>query len=186
MGCCLISARQAIFFCRIRVHLASFIASLGVMSRASTVPGHGETSRSPLLVTALLLFFFFGLHNLLQEAIMSFEGFKFGLMLGYLEVLGVTVFTCAERRWWGTDSVCASTSGGSSSNNSSSGSSIIRTRSTAHSSTRSNPDSRQPSKRSQPTLKAYLFLTFLLMSSSSLSNVSLNYINYPTKVVFRR
>jgi adenosine 3'-phospho 5'-phosphosulfate transporter B3 len=31
---------------------------------------------------------FFGLHNLLQEAMMNIEGFKFGVMLGYMEVLG--------------------------------------------------------------------------------------------------
>ncbi len=34
-------------------------------------------------------------------------------------------------------------------------------------------------------LSAYPLLTFCLFASSSLSNLSLNYINYPTKVVFR-
>jgi hypothetical protein len=34
------------------------------------------------------LFLFWGLHNLLQEAMMNIEGFKFGVMLGYMEVLG--------------------------------------------------------------------------------------------------
>ena len=34
------------------------------------------------------VFFFFGIHNLLQETMMSIEGFKFGIMLGYMEVMG--------------------------------------------------------------------------------------------------
>jgi solute carrier family 35 (adenosine 3'-phospho 5'-phosphosulfate transporter), member B3 len=34
------------------------------------------------------VFFFFGVHNLLQETMMSIEGFKFGIMLGFMEVLG--------------------------------------------------------------------------------------------------
>lgn len=37
-----------------------------------------------LLVTGL--FFFFGLHNFLQERIMHFEGFEYGMFLGFLEV----------------------------------------------------------------------------------------------------
>jgi len=93
---------------------------------------------------AMGLFLFFGIHNLLQEAIMSFPGFRWGMMLGYLEVLGVTVFTHIERTYTGA---------------------VLE-------------------KRVAP-IKSYGLLTFLLMSSSSLSNISLNYINYPTKVVFR-
>ncbi|KAG7340516.1 UAA transporter family protein [Nitzschia inconspicua] len=42
------------------------------------------------LLLASGVFFFFGIHNYLQEAIMNVEGFHFGVMLGYLEVLGVT------------------------------------------------------------------------------------------------
>lgn len=34
------------------------------------------------------VFLFFGIHNFLQEAIMAIPGFQFGVMLGYLEVLG--------------------------------------------------------------------------------------------------
>lgn len=37
---------------------------------------------------AIGVFFFFGIHNFLQEAMMNIPGFKFGVMLGYLEVLG--------------------------------------------------------------------------------------------------
>lgn len=124
-------------------------------SSTSLDAGGISDSSSSLIVTALLLFFFFGLHNLLQEAIMSFEGFKFGLMLGYLEVLGVTVFTFVERRCFSGSNVVVGGSGGNVGGG------------------------------GQPSVKSYLFLTFLLMSSSSLSNISLNYINYPTKVVFR-
>ena len=34
------------------------------------------------------MFLFFGLHNVLQEAMMKVEGFEYGVMLGYMEVLG--------------------------------------------------------------------------------------------------
>merc|ERR1711862_969750 len=43
---------------------------------------------------------------------------------------------------------------------------------------------RKETKRAAP-LTAYPLLTLCLMSSSALSNLSLNYINFPTKVVFR-
>jgi hypothetical protein len=32
------------------------------------------------------VFVFFGVHNVLQEAIMKIPGFEFGVMLGYMEV----------------------------------------------------------------------------------------------------
>jgi solute carrier family 35 (adenosine 3'-phospho 5'-phosphosulfate transporter), member B3 len=34
------------------------------------------------------VFFFFGIHNYLQEAMMALPNFKFGVMLGYMEVFG--------------------------------------------------------------------------------------------------
>jgi len=61
---------------------------------------------------------------------MSFPGFRWGMMLGYLEVLGVTVFTHIERTYTGA---------------------VLE-------------------KRVAP-IKSYGLLTFLLMSSSSLSNI---------------
>ena len=48
-------------------------------------------SLPPQLQFALLtisMFLFFGVHNLLQEAMMRIPGFKHGVMLGYMEVLG--------------------------------------------------------------------------------------------------
>lgn len=39
-------------------------------------------------ILAFGVFFFFGVHNFLQEAMMNIPGFKFGVMLGYLEVFG--------------------------------------------------------------------------------------------------
>jgi len=89
------------------------------------------------------VFCFFGIHNYLQEAIMSVPDFHFGVMLGYLEVFGVTVCSFLERKY------------------------IAR-----------------ETQRVAP-LSAYPLLTFCLLSSSSLSNLALNYINFPTKVVFR-
>lgn len=74
---------------------------------------------------------------------MAIPNFRFGVMLGYLEVFGVTVCSFLERTY------------------------IAR-----------------ETHRVAP-LSAYPLLTFCLMSSSSLSNISLNYINFPTKVVFR-
>jgi adenosine 3'-phospho 5'-phosphosulfate transporter B3 len=71
---------------------------------------------------------------------MSVPGFHFGVMLGYLEVFGVTVCSYIERRFVSKET-----------------------------------------KRVAP-LSAYPLLTFCLMSSSSLSNLALNYINFPTKV----
>jgi hypothetical protein len=98
------------------------------------------TSPVQFCVLASGVFLFFGIHNYLQEAIMSVPGFKFGVMLGYLEVLGVTVCSYIERR-------CIA----------------------------------KETKRVAP-ISAYPLLTFCLMSSSSLSNLALNYINFPTKV----
>jgi len=104
-----------------------------------------ETLSSPIQLSVLVsgVFFFFGIHNYLQEAIMSVPDYRYGVMLGYLEVFGVTVCSFLERKY------------------------IAR-----------------ETQRRAP-LSAYPLLTVCLMSSSSLSNLSLNYINFPTKVVFR-
>jgi len=74
---------------------------------------------------------------------MHVEGFSYGVMLGYFEVVGVAVCSFVERTY------------------------IVKERG-----------------RKAP-LSAYPLLTFCLLSSSALSNMSLNYINFPTKVVFR-
>jgi adenosine 3'-phospho 5'-phosphosulfate transporter B3 len=92
-----------------------------------------------------LLFLFFGLHNLLQEAILALPSSPSAIVLAFLEVLGVTIFTYLERKLTLTKSEL--------------------TRRTS--------------------LSSFALLTFLLLTSSSLSNLSLNYLNYPTKVVFR-
>jgi len=89
------------------------------------------------------VFFFFGIHNILQEAMMKIPGFNYGVMLGYMEVIGVTICSYIER------------------------SCIVK-----------------ENTRVAP-LSAYRLLTFCLLSSSALSNMSLDYINFPTKVVFR-
>jgi len=74
---------------------------------------------------------------------MGRPGFKYGLMLGHMEVLGVTVWSFLERKY------------------------IAR------------------EKERVASLRSYQLLTLCLLSSSSFSNMSLNYINFPTKVVFR-
>jgi solute carrier family 35 (adenosine 3'-phospho 5'-phosphosulfate transporter), member B3 len=46
----------------------------------------GKATQFLLLVGGVFLFF--GIHNLLQETMTSIKGFEFGIMLGYMEVLG--------------------------------------------------------------------------------------------------
>lgn len=51
----------------------------------------GFDSLSPALQFSVLacgVFFFFGIHNILQEAMMKIDGFEFGVMLGHMEVVG--------------------------------------------------------------------------------------------------
>ncbi|KAL3777837.1 hypothetical protein ACHAW5_003031 [Stephanodiscus triporus] len=120
-----------------------------------------------MALVGFLMFLFFGMHNVLQEAIVNLlnvsasEGGGGGgdddaglggtsaanrtFMLGYAEVLGVLVFSYLERSRLTTE-------GGTS--------------------------------RVAP-LSAYPMLTLCLFASSSMSNLSLGYINFPTKVVFR-
>lgn len=74
---------------------------------------------------------------------MALDGFKYGVMLGYMEVFGVTICTFVERKYI-----------------------------------------RQEVGRVAP-ISAYSSLTLCLISSSALSNMSLNFINFPTKVIFR-
>ena len=99
-----------------------------------------RSARFFYLVAGIL--FFFGCHNYMQELIMNLPGFKVGVFLGYLEVLGVAVCSFAERKYVGET-------------------------------TRRSPWS------------SYFMLCFCLLVSSATSNIALNYINYPTKVVFR-
>mmetsp|Transcript_24970 Transcript_24970/g.38637 ORF Transcript_24970/g.38637 Transcript_24970/m.38637 type:complete len:410 (+) Transcript_24970:152-1381(+) len=122
------------------------------MSSESNIPGfiskafeRGCLSRQvpQYLFFASGVMIFFGIHNYLQEAIMNIEGFDYGVMLGTMEVLGVTVCSAFERHF------------------------IAKER------TRVAP------------IRSFAALTMCLLSSSALSNVSLNYINFPTKVVFR-
>ena len=47
-----------------------------------------QSSTVQFTVLAFGVFLFFGLHNYLQEAIMSVPGWHFGVMLGYWEVFG--------------------------------------------------------------------------------------------------
>lgn len=108
-----------------------------------------------MALVSLLMFLFFGMHNVLQEAIVGMlsiatstsEGTKVDgtIMLGYAEVIGVLVFSYIERVY-------------------------VAKESGFH--------------RVAP-LRAYPLLTLCLFASSSLCNMSLSYINFPTKVVFR-
>jgi adenosine 3'-phospho 5'-phosphosulfate transporter B3 len=101
------------------------------------------------VILALFVFFFFGIHNVLQEAMINTEGFTFGVMLGWMEVLGVTLCSGLER------SSLPFIGNGES------------------------------KKKMVAPICAYPLLTLCLLMSSSLASWSLNYINFPTKVVFR-
>lgn len=123
---------------------------MAVVERSTIPVGHAITSKFDLLAPSLQfsllacgVFFFFGLHNFLQEAIMHVPNFRSGVMLGYFEVLGVCICSTLERHFLAKE------------------------------------------RGHVAPLSAYPLLTGCLMASSSLSNISLNYINFPTKVVFR-
>jgi adenosine 3'-phospho 5'-phosphosulfate transporter B3 len=106
---------------------------------------------------SVLMFLFFGMHNVLQEAIVGLltkaaatsstpdNKVDGTIMLGYAEVIGVLVFSYAERIYI----------------------------------------AKEPGFHRIAPLRAYPLLTGCLFASSSLCNMSLSYINFPTKVVFR-
>lgn len=102
-----------------------------------------EYSNMEFIVLVIVLFVFFGVHNILQEAMMRLPGFKHSVMLGYMEVLGVCVYSFIERN-------------------------CIR-----------------KEKGRTASLKSYPLLSLCLMTSTALSNMSLAYISYPTKIIFR-
>ena len=111
-----------------------------------------------MVLLSFLMFLFFGMHNILQEALVNLlsnasdsitdEATRHNLksngtlMLGYAEVVGVLFFSYLERTHMTNE-------GGLS--------------------------------RVAP-LRAFPLLTLCLFASSSLSNLSLSYINFPTKV----
>lgn len=111
-----------------------------------------------MVLLSFLMFLFFGMHNILQEALVNLlsnasetitdeatrQNLKSNgtLMLGYAEVVGVLFFSYLERTHMTNE-------GGLS--------------------------------RVAP-LRAFPLLTLCLFASSSLSNLSLSYINFPTKV----
>lgn len=53
----------------------------------SRIENLSQTTQFVLLSSGV--FFFFGLHNLLQEAMMTIPGFKFGVMLGKQGILSI-------------------------------------------------------------------------------------------------
>jgi adenosine 3'-phospho 5'-phosphosulfate transporter B3 len=69
------------------------------ISDKSKITSEIKNARFWVLVSGLI--FFFGCHNYLQELIMSLPGFKVGIFLGYLEVLGVSVCAFVERKYVG-------------------------------------------------------------------------------------
>mmetsp|Transcript_35526 Transcript_35526/g.36195 ORF Transcript_35526/g.36195 Transcript_35526/m.36195 type:complete len:348 (+) Transcript_35526:219-1262(+) len=61
-------------------------------------PSHNKRSRLFRFYGLVLgIMFFFGCHNYMQELIMTLPGFKIGVFLGYLEVLGVAICSYGER-----------------------------------------------------------------------------------------
>lgn len=61
------------------------------MATEDGVKKTGIDALSPIQQFIILgcgVFIFFGTHNVLQEAMMKIPGFEFGVMLGYMEVVG--------------------------------------------------------------------------------------------------
>jgi adenosine 3'-phospho 5'-phosphosulfate transporter B3 len=89
---------------------------------------------------------------------MNRAGFTYGWFLGLLEMLGTCFFSFLERYFKQPSAQVVKSGGGSSG----SGSTFTKA-----------------------NLIDYGVVVMCLMASSSLSNIALNYINFPTKVVFR-
>jgi adenosine 3'-phospho 5'-phosphosulfate transporter B3 len=107
-----------------------------------------------MIFVSLLMFLFFGMHNILQEAIVGMLSMAASqsstkvdgtIMLGYAEVIGVLFVSYFERVYI----------------------------------------AKEPGFHRVAPLRAYPLLTLCLFASSSLCNMSLSFINFPTKVVFR-
>jgi adenosine 3'-phospho 5'-phosphosulfate transporter B3 len=145
------------------------------------------TSKELLSLTAGAVVFF-SIHNFLQEAIMKRPGFTFGWALGLLEMIGTCSFSAAERwlRRDAPDNSAASSGGGGGGGggeggggSSSGGGGLV---SVVMTWLGKNVLGRPIDAASWCD---YLIVAGCLMASSSLSNIALNYINFPTKVVFR-
>ncbi|GKY90423.1 hypothetical protein MPSEU_000016100 [Mayamaea pseudoterrestris] len=153
-------------------HHAAFLSN-----RPAFFDGLSPTVQFAILSCGVILFF--GLHNYLQEAIMSVSGFRYGVMLGYMEVLGVAVCSLLERTYLIHRELKQHQ--------------LLLRDSKSNSNTESEHDhdhnhgrSHYPSAaRRVAPMSAYPLLMGCLMASSALSNMSLNFINFPTKVVFR-
>eukprot|EP00986_Skeletonema_menzelii_P015429 scaffold11726_cov161-Skeletonema_menzelii.AAC.4 len=108
-----------------------------------------------MIILSFAMFLFFGMHNVLQEAIVNLLANSSStssnskadgtIMLGFAECTGVLFFSYLER---------------------------------VH-------VAKERGFHRVAPLKAYPLLTLCLFASSSLCNMSLSYINFPTKVVFR-
>ena len=107
-----------------------------------------------MFILSFSMFLFFGMHNVLQEAIVNLLSTASSssnskadgtIMLGFAECTGVLFFSYLER---------------------------------VH-------IAKEPGFQRVAPLKAYPLLTLCLFASSSLCNMSLSFINFPTKVVFR-
>lgn len=99
-----------------------------------------KNARYVMVILGLTLCF--TVHNYLQELLMGQPGFRFGAILAFLDVVGVTFFSGIER--------------------------VVKNEKT----------------RVAPWSSYFLLCCFLCMSSSA-ANAALNYINYPTRVIFR-
>lgn len=73
--------------------------SLRQMGNESFAAFERLSDHQKLMVLTFFMFVFFGMHNILQEAIMKIPKFEHAVMLGYFEVLGVTICSFLERRY---------------------------------------------------------------------------------------
>ena len=191
-------------------HLRYYYHRMIPSNDTSSSTSSSNSSNVPFILATASVFVFFGIHNYLQELIQhEFQLYHLPLnvMLGYYEVLGVCVFTYLERyimivfvssstsvvppqRPSPTTTSTTTTSLPSHIGNMEEGGNSHTTH--TMNTTTDHENHSKESHHHQTTiatrrapLSVYPFLTLCLLSSSALSNLSLNYINFPTKVVFR-
>lgn len=142
------------------------------------------------ILATLAVFVFFGIHNYLQELIQyqfMIQQQSLNVMLGYFEVLGVFLCTHIERqiRIYNYHINRQQQEQSTKSNHTVSTTSTETGIPSSPSSLSTQPPTPVDYSIRKAPLSVYPFLTLCLLGSSALSNVSLNYINFPTKVVFR-
>mmetsp|Transcript_1235 Transcript_1235/g.2008 ORF Transcript_1235/g.2008 Transcript_1235/m.2008 type:complete len:436 (-) Transcript_1235:182-1489(-) len=158
-------------------------------SNVKVAQGDNSDESRTLCTLSLGVVTFFAIHNYLQEAIMQRPNFVYGWSLGLLEMYGTCFFSFMERAWKKKKHNGASSATSSTATTATTSGGLMEAAVSAQ-----GPTSilqkimyHLLGKRivSNKVCMDYIIVSFCLASSSSLSSIALNYINFPTKVVFR-